>query len=82
MKAFIGLGSNLGDREANIRQSNAITVRNLIEAGYEPDAAAQYAATGDVSVLIGKHTGMSSVQLQPPSSGDPPAPQPAQEGDA
>lgn len=52
--------------EAEIRQSDAITARQLVEAGYEPDSVADYIDRGDIKVL--KHTGNLSVQLQPPGS--------------
>jgi hypothetical protein len=51
--------------EATIRETRARAIRTLLDAGYDPDAAAQYVATGDVSVLVGSHSGLFSVQLQP-----------------
>lgn len=51
---------------ADIRQINSVALRQLVEAGYEPDSAKEYIATGDISKL--KHTGNVSVQLQPPGS--------------
>jgi hypothetical protein len=50
--------------EANIQQTQAITVRELINAGYEPDSVQKFIASGDWTVL--KHTGLVSVQLQEP----------------
>jgi phage portal protein BeeE len=50
--------------EANIQQTQAITVRELINAGYEPDSVQKFIASGDWAVL--KHTGLVSVQLQEP----------------
>jgi hypothetical protein len=61
--------------EANIRQINALTIRSLIEAGYEPDSVVAAVTTGNFSLLVGKHSGLMSVQLQPPSTGEPPTPQ-------
>ena len=58
------LREDTGD-EAKIRQTDAITLRQLIEAGYDPDAAATYVQTGNISVLFGEHSGNISVQLQP-----------------
>lgn len=55
--------------EANIRQLNAQTLKTLIEAGYEPDAARN--AVGAFPELAGQHTGLTSVQLQPPTDGAP-----------
>ena len=53
---------------AEIQQKNAVTLRQLIDAGINPDAAVRYVQTGDLSVLIGQHSGLFSVQLQPPGS--------------
>lgn len=55
--------------EANIRQLNAQTIKTLIEAGYQPDAVVHAVTTGEFSSLGGKHTGLTSVQLQVPGSG-------------
>ena len=56
--------------EASIRQVDAITLRQLIDAGYSPDAAVEFILTGgDLSKLKGKHSGLFSVQLQKPGSG-------------
>lgn len=54
--------------EATIRLTRSQTIRTLVDAGYDPDASAQYADTGDVNVLRGQHSGLFSVQLQPPGS--------------
>ena len=54
--------------EANIRLTRSQTIRTLVDAGYDPDASAQYADTGDVNLLRGQHSGLFSVQLQPPGS--------------
>jgi hypothetical protein len=67
--------------EANIRSTNAQTIRTLIEAGYDADAAVAAVTTGDYTTLVGAHSGLTSVQLQPPTDGESPAPQPTQEGD-
>lgn len=53
--------------DADIKQTNAVALRQLVEAGYEPGSARDYIATGDLSKLV--HTGNVSVQLQPPGSG-------------
>lgn len=56
--------------EANIRQVDAVTLRQLIDAGYSPDAAVEFILTGgDLSKLKGKHSGLFSVQLQKPGEG-------------
>jgi hypothetical protein len=49
---------------ADIQQSQAITIRELINAGYEPDSVVKAVTAGDYNQL--KHTGMVSVQLQEP----------------
>lgn len=54
--------------EATIRQTNAVTIRQLIEVGYEPDAAVQAVTSGNFKALLGAHTGLTSVQLQPPGT--------------
>lgn len=54
--------------EANIRSINAITIRQLIEAGYGPDAAVLAVTTGRYDGLLGEHTGLVSVQLQEPGA--------------
>lgn len=58
--------------EAEIRGKNASTIRQLIEAGYDADAAVKAVMTGDFNTLIGQHSGLTSVQLQPPTDGQPP----------
>lgn len=60
------LREDQGD-EADIRSTRAQTIRTLIEAGFEPDAAVAYTDTGNADALLGQHTGMSSVQLTPPT---------------
>ena len=56
--------------EAEIRSRKALTIESLIRAGFRPDAAAEFTQTGDEGVLFGQHTGLFSVQLQPPTNGD------------
>lgn len=50
---------------ADIRQKDAITIRQLVDAGYDPDAAVAYVQSGDLTALRGNHSGLFSVQLQP-----------------
>jgi phage portal protein BeeE len=51
--------------DADIRNKDAQTLRELVDAGWEPDAAVGYIrAGGDLSVLVGHHSGRFSVQLQ------------------
>jgi phage portal protein BeeE len=56
---------------AEIRQKDAQTLRTLVDAGFNPDAAVEYVKTGDLSRLVGTHSGLFSVQLQPPGSEQP-----------
>ena len=51
---------------AEIQSQQASTIRVLIEAGFEPDWAVQAVTGEDLDLLRGHHTGMTSVQLQPP----------------
>jgi Phage portal protein len=52
-----------------IGQTQAITIRQYIDAGFEPVSAVKAVDSGDLTVL--KHTGLFSVQLQPPNSSTP-----------
>jgi hypothetical protein len=67
---------------ADIRQKDAITYRNLVDAGADPDAAARFVETGDITGLIGEHSGLYSVQLQKPLADQPddPAADPPSDG--
>ncbi|HEY3485456.1 MAG TPA: phage portal protein [Ilumatobacteraceae bacterium] len=60
--------------EAEIRQAHAATIRQLIDAGYDPDAVISAVTTGDFSALVGRHSGLFSVQLQPPGTESSPPP--------
>jgi phage portal protein BeeE len=53
---------------ADIQAKQAVALRALVDAGYGPDAAVEYLRTDDLSRLIGSHTGLFSVQLQPPGT--------------
>lgn len=55
---------------AEVRGADAQTLRTLIEAGMDPDSARDAVISGDFSRL--KHTGLVSVQLQPPGTKPPP----------
>lgn len=54
--------------ESDIKFRDAQSLRQLIDAGYEPDAAVEFMQSGDLRVLDGKHSGLYSVQLQKPGS--------------
>lgn len=49
---------------AAIREKDASTIRTLTDGGFEPKSVVAAIQTGDLSQL--KHTGLLSVQLQPP----------------
>jgi phage portal protein BeeE len=55
---------------AAISQQQASTIRTLIEAGYEPDSVVRAVTSEDYGLLLGEHTGLASVQLQPPATGE------------
>lgn len=52
---------------AEIAQTDASTMRQLIDGGYDPDSVKEAVMTRDWSKLV--HTGNVSVQLQPPGTG-------------
>lgn len=67
--------------DANIRSLHAQTIKALLDAGYDPDSAVTAVTTGDFDRLIGKHSGLYSVQLQPPGSMEPAEDSPADESE-
>lgn len=48
---------------AEIRSSNATTIRTLVDSGFTPESAVAAVDAGDMRLL--EHTGLYSVQLQP-----------------
>lgn len=56
--------------EAEIQGRHAETIRRLVDAGFSPDAVVQAVTAGDLRSLTGKHSGLFSVQLQSPTSGE------------
>jgi phage portal protein BeeE len=54
--------------EADIRAQHAATIRNLIDAGFSPDATVAATTTGNLASLTGTHSGLFSVQLQEPGT--------------
>lgn len=67
---------------ADIVQTNSVAVRNLTDAGYSADSVVKAVTSGDLTQL--QHSGLFSVQLQPPgtespSEGTEPAPDPGTE---
>ncbi len=57
---------------AAIQEKQAITARQLTDAGYTPDSVVEYLQTGNLSAL--EHSGLFSVQLQAPGSTAPTPP--------
>lgn len=58
---------------AQISALQTVAIRQLVDAGFEPDAAVAAIMSADLDQLTGKHTGLYSVQLQPPGDGTNPA---------
>jgi len=61
--------------QADILAKDAQAARTLIDAGYKPDAVVDALRARDLSRLLGQHSGLYSVQLQPAGA---PAPAPAE----
>jgi hypothetical protein len=61
---------------AQIRQQDATTAKTLVDAGYDPDSVQAAIVSDDFSQL--KHTGLVSVQLQPPGTQEPEPEAPAE----
>lgn len=51
---------------ANIMRTQMNAIDGGIKSGFEPDAVVEAVFNDDVSRLLGKHTGLVSVQMQPP----------------
>lgn len=56
---------------AEIQQTDATSIKTLIDAGYEPGSVVDAVTSGDLRRL--KHTGLFSVQLQEPGAQQPPS---------
>jgi phage portal protein BeeE len=54
---------------AEIQSTQAGTINTLITAGFTPESAITAVTNGDMTMLV--HTGLVSVQLQPPGGGVP-----------
>lgn len=61
---------------AAIQAQEAQTIRTLVDAGFDPDIVVGAIVAGDLNRLVGNHSGLYSVQLQPPGTTTP-DPQPA-----
>ncbi len=57
---------------AEVTAANATAVRQLIDAGYDPDAIVRAVSGGNLAALLGEHSGLTSVQLTPPAEATPP----------
>jgi hypothetical protein len=55
--------------QAQIVREQMAAIQMGLNSGFEPDAVVEAVVAGDLKLLIGHHTGLFSVQLQPPSSG-------------
>lgn len=66
---------------AEIQRQKASTIRQLIDAGYEPDAVVAAVEAENYALLTGKHTGLYSVQLQPPGTSNDGGRDPARDDD-
>lgn len=51
---------------AQIQATHASTINTLISAGFEPEWAVKAVNAEDLGLLLGHHTGLTSVQLQEP----------------
>lgn len=56
---------------AEIMQFESLTIRQLTDCGFDPDAVVDAVTAGDLKRLRGKHTGLLSVQLQEPGATPP-----------
>ncbi|QES45259.1 phage portal protein [Streptomyces venezuelae] len=59
---------------ADIMRVQANTLDALIKSGFEPDDAVRALVNEDIGLLIGHHTGLVSVQMQPPLDANAPPP--------
>jgi hypothetical protein len=64
--------------QATITETNTTAILKLVQGGWDPDAAVQAILTGDLDRLTGSHTGLYSVQLQPPGNGEMPGAPPSE----
>lgn len=59
---------------AEIQAQQAVSIRQLVDAGFKPETVVDAVIAGDYKRLA--HTGLFSVQLQPPGSANPTTPAP------
>ncbi|MGH6691837.1 MAG: phage portal protein, partial [Gammaproteobacteria bacterium] len=55
---------------AEIQEKQAGALRSLTDAGFDPDASVRFLLADDLSALLGQHSGLFSVQLQPPGAAE------------
>lgn len=53
---------------ANIVSTQATTIANLVNTGFQPDQVVAAVTAGDLSQLVSAHSGLLSVQLQEPGA--------------
>lgn len=58
---------------AEIMQSAISTIRQGVESGFDPDRVVQAVMNDDLRQLMGAHSGLTSVQLQPAADGTQPS---------
>ena len=61
---------------AEVQSLNAQAIKALGDAGYKPDAVVEAVMANDLRRLRGQHSGLFSVQLQPPQPDGPAKPDP------
>jgi hypothetical protein len=61
---------------ADVQSTNAQAIKALLDAGWDADFVVDAVTSGDLSRLKGHHSGLFSVQLQPPQPEGPPDPAP------
>lgn len=59
--------------QAEIFSQDMTSVRTGVDAGYDANAVIRAVAAKDITLLIDEHTGLFSVQLQPPGAAQQPA---------
>lgn len=58
--------------DAEILQLGAMSIEALVRSGFQADVAVDAVVSGDLRRLVGAHSGLFSVQLQPPgAAGEP-----------
>lgn len=68
------------DAEATILSTKASAIRTLVDGGFEPDAVIEAIEANELDRLVGRHTNLLPVQLQPPGD-TAPEPEPDPEPD-